>query len=172
MTPTAWKGSNGRVEQASKAVEGRTRTIFSCVATRYDVEVPTGHPVVQWAIRHAAWLWERFEQGEDGLGCGHYHNTQCKRRIVDRAASASHVGAIQTASQAARSAASSSQVGGASQDVSDRNVATSQVGGARSNQVEDRAGVQAGPRAVHVGAANQETQLRAFLVGAANQETR
>ena len=22
MTPTAWKGSNGRVEQASKAVEG------------------------------------------------------------------------------------------------------------------------------------------------------
>ena len=61
VTPTASKGSNGRVEQANRAVEGMTRTIMQCLETRYHVEVPTGHPVVQWAIRHAAWLWERFQ---------------------------------------------------------------------------------------------------------------
>ena len=50
VTPTASKGSNGRVEQANRAVEGMTRTIMSCLETRYDVEIPPGHPVVQWAI--------------------------------------------------------------------------------------------------------------------------
>ena len=59
VTPTASKGSSGRVEQANNAVEGMTRTIMHCLATRYGVEVPTSRPVVQWAIRHAAWLWER-----------------------------------------------------------------------------------------------------------------
>ena len=63
----ASKGSNGREEQANEAVEGMTRTLMSCLATRYDVEVPTGHPVAQWEIRHAAWLLERFQTGEDGL---------------------------------------------------------------------------------------------------------
>ena len=75
MTPTGSKGSNGRVEQANRAVEGMTRTIMSCLETRYDVETPTGHPVEQWAIRHAAWLWERFQTGEDGLN-GYYRQYQ------------------------------------------------------------------------------------------------
>ena len=44
----ASKGSNGREEQANEAVEGMTRTLMSCLATRYDVEVPTGHPVAQF----------------------------------------------------------------------------------------------------------------------------
>ena len=56
MTPTASNGSNGRVEQTNRAVEGMTRTIMQCLETRYDVEIPKGHPVVHWAIRHAAWL--------------------------------------------------------------------------------------------------------------------
>ena len=67
VTPTASKGSDGRVEQANRAVEGMTRTIMQCLETRYDVETSKGHPVVQWAIRHAAWLWKRFQPGEDGL---------------------------------------------------------------------------------------------------------
>ena len=71
MTPTASKGSNGRVEQANKAVEGMTRTHMSCLANRYDVEVPTSHPVAHSAIRHAAGLLERFQPGEDGLN-GYY----------------------------------------------------------------------------------------------------
>ena len=75
LPPTASKGSNGRVEQANKAVEGMTRTIMQCLATRYDVEVPTGNPVVQWAIRHAAWLLERFQPVEDGLN-GYYRQYQ------------------------------------------------------------------------------------------------
>ena len=40
-------------------------------ATRYEVEAPTGHPVFKWAIRHAAWLLERFQPGEDGLNAYH-----------------------------------------------------------------------------------------------------
>ena len=66
MTPTS-KVSNGRVKPANRAVQGMTRTIMQCLETRYDVEKPTTHPVVQWAIRHAAWQWERFQPGEDGL---------------------------------------------------------------------------------------------------------
>ena len=44
-----------------------TRTIMQCLETRYDVEIPTSHRGVQWAIRHAAGLCERFQPGEDGL---------------------------------------------------------------------------------------------------------
>ena len=47
VTPTASTGSSGRVEQANRAVEGMSRTIMQCLETRYDVEIPTGHPVVQ-----------------------------------------------------------------------------------------------------------------------------
>ena len=75
VTPTASKGSNGRVEQANRAVEDMTRTIMQCLETRYGVEIPTGHLVVQWAIRHAAWMWERFQPGEDGL-TGYYRQYQ------------------------------------------------------------------------------------------------
>ena len=76
VTPTASKGSNARVEEANKAVEGMTRTIMSCVATRYEVEVPTGHPVGQ----HAAWLLDRFQPGEDGLTRYHrQHQRNCQR---------------------------------------------------------------------------------------------
>ena len=75
VTPTASKGSNGRVKQANRAVEGMSRMIMQCLETRYDVEIPTGPPVVQWAIRHAAWLWERFQPDEDGL-TGYYR--QCR----------------------------------------------------------------------------------------------
>ena len=46
----ASKGSKGKVEQANKVVEGMTTTIMSCVATRHEVEVRTGHPVVQWGF--------------------------------------------------------------------------------------------------------------------------
>ena len=75
VAPTASKGSNGRLEQAYRVVEGMTRTIMSCLETRYVVEIPTGHPVVQWAVRHASWLWERFQPGEDGLN-GYYRQYQ------------------------------------------------------------------------------------------------
>ena len=75
VTPTASKGSNGRVEQANRAVEGMTSTIMQRLETRYNVEIPTGHPVVQWAIRHAAWQWERFRPGEDDLN-GYYRQYQ------------------------------------------------------------------------------------------------
>ena len=44
VTPTASKGSNGRVEQANRAIEGMTRLIMSCLANRYDVEAPIGSP--------------------------------------------------------------------------------------------------------------------------------
>ena len=36
---------------------------------------PSGHPVVRWAIRHAAWLWELFQPGEDGFN-GYYRQYQ------------------------------------------------------------------------------------------------
>ena len=60
MTPTASKLSDGSVEQANKAGEGMAQTIVSCFESWYEIDVATGHPVVQWAIRHAAWLLERF----------------------------------------------------------------------------------------------------------------
>ena len=42
VTPTDSKGSNGRLEQATKATEGMTRTFISSLETRYEVEVPNG----------------------------------------------------------------------------------------------------------------------------------
>ena len=67
----------------TKAVEGTARTIMQCLATRYDVEVPTGHPVVQWAIRHAAWLLETFDLGEDGLnGYDRQYQRNCQSAIL------------------------------------------------------------------------------------------
>ena len=59
-TPIASKGSNGRVEQKNKAIEGMTRTILADVSQRYGCELPTGHPAVSWALRHAGWLLDRF----------------------------------------------------------------------------------------------------------------
>ena len=44
VTPTDSKGSNGRLEQATKATEGMTRTVMSSLETRYEVEVPNGQP--------------------------------------------------------------------------------------------------------------------------------
>ena len=48
---------------------------MQCLETRYDVELSTSHPIVRLAIRHAAWLWERFQPGEDGLN-GYQRNHQ------------------------------------------------------------------------------------------------
>ena len=76
VPPTASKGSHGRVEQANRAVEGISRTIMQCLETRYVMwKYQRSHPVVQWAIRHAAWLWERLQPGEDGL-TGYYRQYQ------------------------------------------------------------------------------------------------
>ena len=44
VTPTDSKGSNGRLEQATKATEGMTRTVMSSLETRYEVEVPNCQP--------------------------------------------------------------------------------------------------------------------------------
>ena len=49
-----FQGSYGRVEQPNRAVEGMARTIMSCFESRHVIDVATGHPVVPWAIRHAA----------------------------------------------------------------------------------------------------------------------
>ena len=67
VTPTASKGSNGRVEQAKKAVEGMTRTILSCVnsGTRWKHRL-----VTQWCNGRSDTLrgcWSVFQLGEDGL---------------------------------------------------------------------------------------------------------
>lgn len=52
QTPTASKGSNGRVEQCKRAVEGLARTTVGDLADRYGMSPPTRHPVVACAIRH------------------------------------------------------------------------------------------------------------------------
>ena len=54
VTPTASKGSNGRVEQANKVVEGMARTIVSCFESRYEIDVATGHPG-RFDTLHGCW---------------------------------------------------------------------------------------------------------------------
>ena len=110
------------------------------------------------------------EHTEGCPGCrgdGYCHNAHCRRRVAERAASASHAGGaasrvggaitFQTTSHAASGAASSSHVGGVS----------------NQSQIATHAGVQAqaGPTAVHVGAANQETQLRSVDQDMADAQT-
>ena len=104
VTPTASKGSSGRAEQANRVVEGMTRTTTQCLETRYDVEIPRGHQVVRWTIRHAAWLWERFQPGEDGLNgyCRQYLRN-CQNAIFavcrDRAMARSRTTHVETSIQ-------------------------------------------------------------------------
>ena len=65
--PKASKGSNGQVEQKNKSIEGMARTLLASVRTLYKLNVPTSHPIVTWAIRHGAWLKDRFQLGGDGM---------------------------------------------------------------------------------------------------------
>ena len=46
VTPVASKGSNGRVEQKSRAIEGVARTLLLSIGERYGVELPTDRPII------------------------------------------------------------------------------------------------------------------------------
>ena len=56
----AAKGSLGKCERAHQTIEGLLRTFRSQVHMKYAVELPSNHPIMHWAMRHAAWVHERF----------------------------------------------------------------------------------------------------------------
>ena len=59
-SPIAAKGSLGKCERAHQTIEGLMRTFRSQVHMKYQVELPSSHPIMHWAMRHAAWIHERF----------------------------------------------------------------------------------------------------------------
>ncbi|CAK0878447.1 unnamed protein product [Prorocentrum cordatum] len=59
-SPKESKGSLGLVERTHQDVEGLTRTILLDVESRYGVELPAEFPLIEWIVRHIAWLMDRF----------------------------------------------------------------------------------------------------------------
>ena len=53
--------SNGRVERYHGVVRGITRTLLAALDERCKATVPRRHILLSWAIRHAAFLYNRYQ---------------------------------------------------------------------------------------------------------------
>ena len=61
-SPVDSHGSNGSVERAVQTVRGLARTYIKCLEKRCGQELPANSPWWCWAVRHAAWLYNRFHR--------------------------------------------------------------------------------------------------------------
>ncbi len=64
QTPRYDSQSNGPVENASKIVAARCRTLLTACSSKYGVEVDTTSYVFPWAVRHAARCFNRYHKDE------------------------------------------------------------------------------------------------------------
>eukprot|EP00971_Amphidinium_carterae_P057164 1130344-Amphidinium_carterae.1 len=60
-SPRASKPSLGQCERMHGVHAGIARSLLMSVERRYGVKIPVRHVLVEWALRHAAWLHERFQ---------------------------------------------------------------------------------------------------------------
>ena len=66
VTPRASSVSNGAVERFHQSVQGVTATLTAAVEQAYGVMIDKDHLLIPWAIRHASWLYTRFQRHADG----------------------------------------------------------------------------------------------------------
>ena len=64
QTPRYDSQSNGPVENAPKNVAARCRTLLTACASKYGVELDATSYVFPWAVRHAAWCFNRYHKDE------------------------------------------------------------------------------------------------------------
>ena len=59
--------SNGRVERYHGLIKGITRTLLTALDEHCGETVPRRHILFGWAIRHAAFLYNRYQVHESGM---------------------------------------------------------------------------------------------------------
>ena len=68
------KRAHGRVERYHRTAQGIWWCLVLATCTDYKLELPTGHRVLKWALRHASWLHDWLQvHREDGLTSYHRH---------------------------------------------------------------------------------------------------
>ena len=61
-TPKGSKSSLGSAERSHQELEGFIRALKSDLETRFGTHLLLTHPIFAWAVRHSAWLLDRFVQ--------------------------------------------------------------------------------------------------------------
>ena len=66
FSPAYSSQSNGNVERYHRTLVGQVRTLKEQIQQNYNTQIPTDHPLMAWAVRHAAYLINRFLIRADG----------------------------------------------------------------------------------------------------------
>lgn len=66
FSPAYSSQSNGSVERYHRTLVGQVRTPKEQIQQNYNTQIPTDHPLMAWAVRHAAYLINRFLIRADG----------------------------------------------------------------------------------------------------------
>ena len=76
FSPAYSSQSNGNVERYHRTLTGQIRTLREQVQQNYNLQIPTDHPLMAWAVRHSAYLINRFLIRADGYQArwGRTHN--------------------------------------------------------------------------------------------------
>ena len=66
FSPAYSSQSNGNIERYHRTLTGQIRTLREQIQQNYSTQIPTEHPITAWAVRHAAYLINRFLIRADG----------------------------------------------------------------------------------------------------------
>jgi hypothetical protein len=65
-SPVSAHAANGHVEGAVRRIAGQVRTILDQTQMNYKAKIETTHPLLAWAVMHAASMITSFSLGRDG----------------------------------------------------------------------------------------------------------
>ena len=77
FSPAYSSQSNGNVERYHRTLTGQIRTLRELVQQNYNIQIPTDHPLMAWAVRHSAYLINRFLIMVHKLSSTMWTYTQC-----------------------------------------------------------------------------------------------
>ena len=65
--PRGDSSGNGHAENAVQQIERRVRALKLALESRYKIKIPPKHYILAWIAQHAAFCYNRFQTGHDGL---------------------------------------------------------------------------------------------------------
>ena len=71
FAPAYSSQSSGSIERFHRTLAGHIRTLRTQVQQNYNTRLPTTHPIMAWAVRHSAYLINRFLIRADGYTSYH-----------------------------------------------------------------------------------------------------
>ena len=71
FAPAYSSKSSGSIERFHRTLAGHIRTLRTQVQQNYNTRLPTTHPIMAWAVRHSAYLINRFLIRADGYTSYH-----------------------------------------------------------------------------------------------------